>query len=85
MTLKSMSLDQLKPGQSGRILEVAGSGALRRRLLDLGFRKGEVVKFIKTAPLRDPLQVSLGNGHITIRKSEASLVQVEVLLGKSSE
>jgi ferrous iron transport protein B len=51
----------------------------------LGFRKGEVVKFIKTAPLRDPLQVSLGNGHITIRKSEASLVQVEVLLGMSSE
>ena len=80
-----MSLDQLKPGQCGTILEVAGSGAIRRRLLDLGFRKGEVVKFIKTAPLRDPLQVSLGNGHITIRKSEASLVQVEVLLSTVRE
>ncbi|SYZ74363.1 FeoA family protein [Candidatus Zixiibacteriota bacterium] len=81
-----MSLDQLKPGQAGRVLDIAGVGELRRRLLDLGLRRGEIVTMIKAAPLRDPLQVSLGYGHISIRRSEASLISVEVLLdGKGND
>lgn len=62
------------------MLEISGAGALRRRFLDLGLRRGEVVTMIKAAPLRDPLQVSLGYGHISIRRSEASLITVEVIL-----
>ena len=73
-----MSLDQLKPGEMGRVISVAGAGAIRRRLLDMGIRKGETIKMIKTAPLRDPLQISLTGGHISIRRSEASLIQVEI-------
>jgi Fe2+ transport system protein FeoA len=80
-----MSLDQLEPGQVGKILGVTGAGAIKRRLLDLGFRRGEVVTMIKSAPLKDPLQISIGNGHISIRRKEASLVTVEVLLGIDGE
>jgi Fe2+ transport system protein FeoA len=79
-----MSLDQLKPGQSGRVLAISGADQIRRRLLDLGIRRGEKVTMIKAAPLRDPLQVSLGFGHISIRRSEASLIAIEVLLDDSS-
>ncbi len=79
-----MSLDQLKPGQAGKVVGVAGIGAVKRRLLDMGIRRGEVVTVVKTAPLRDPIQVSLESGHISIRRSEASLVTVEVLLSGQS-
>ncbi len=80
-----MSLDQLKPGQSGKVLDVSGASALRRRLSDLGIRPGEIIKMIKSAPLRDPLQISLANSHVSIRRREASYVSIEVLLDVTGE
>ena len=74
-----VSLDALKPGQKGKVLNVNGKGPIRRRLLDLGFRAGEVVSIIKTAPLRDPLEIAINGGHFTIRRSEAAMVSIEVL------
>ena len=74
-----MSLNDLKPGQSGKVISVSGQGAIRRRLLDLGIRSGETIKMIKAAPLRDPLEISLGNGHISIRRSEAALIEIKVV------
>ncbi|HDL03245.1 MAG: hypothetical protein DRP46_09130 [Candidatus Zixiibacteriota bacterium] len=74
-----MSLNDLKPGQSGKVISVAGQGAIRRRLLDLGIRSGETIKMIKAAPLKDPLEISLGNGHISIRRSEAALIEIKVV------
>lgn len=74
-----MTLNDLKAGQSGKILKVSGNGPIRHRLLDLGIHFGEIVKIIKTAPLKDPLEISLGNGHITIRRSEAELIKIEPL------
>lgn len=76
---RPMSLNDLKPGQSGEVVHVAGAGALRRRLLDLGIRTGETIKMVKAAPLKDPLEISLGNGHISIRRSEAALIEIKVL------
>jgi ferrous iron transport protein A len=73
------SLRDLKPGQSGRIIKVEATGPIRRRLFDLGIRSGEIVRMIRIAPLRDPLEISLGNGHISLRRSEAALITVEVL------
>nr|MBN2278688.1 ferrous iron transport protein A [candidate division Zixibacteria bacterium] len=74
-----MSLNELKPGQMGRITRVAGIGPIRRRLLDLGIHPGETITMVKSAPLRDPLEVSLGNGHISICRSEAALITIEVI------
>jgi len=78
-----MSLNDLKPGQKGEVIGVAGAGAIRRRLLDLGIRNGETIKMIKAAPLKDPLEISLGNGHISIRRSEAALIEVKVVARKA--
>lgn len=74
-----VSLDVLGPGQSALVLHINGSGPIRRRLLDLGFRSGEKITVVKTAPFRDPLEIELNSGHFTIRRSEAALVSVEVL------
>lgn len=72
------SLNDMKPGQTGTILGIAGRGPVRRRLLDLGIRAGEMIKMIKAAPLKDPLEISLHNGHLSIRRSEAALIAVEI-------
>jgi len=74
-----MSLNDLKPGQMCEVIGVAGAGPIRRRLQDLGIRSGETIKMIKAAPLKDPLEISLGNGHISIRRSEAALIEIKVL------
>ena len=76
-----MNLNDLKPGQKAKVLMVAGNGPIRRRLLDMGIRAGEKIKMIKSAPLRDPIEISLGNGHISIRRREAVLIVVEILSG----
>jgi len=80
-----MSLDQLKPGEMGKVISIAGAVAVKRRLLDMGIHKGQTIKMIKAAPLRDPLQISLACGHISIRRSEASLIQVEILSDRFRE
>ncbi len=74
-----MSLNELKPGSTGKIVMVGGYGVTRRRLLEMGIRAGALVKMIKSAPLLDPLEISLGNGHISIRRAEAALISVDVL------
>jgi Fe2+ transport system protein FeoA len=69
-------LSSLSPGDAGIVTEITGEGAFRRRLLDMGFVEGAPVRVIKTAPLQDPIEYCIGGTHITLRKSEASLVLV---------
>jgi Fe2+ transport system protein FeoA len=74
-----MGLDKLRPGQKGKVIRVGGYGAIRRRLYDLGLHFGETIEMVKMAPLKDPLEISFGNGHISIRRSEAALITVELM------
>lgn len=74
-----MTLDELKPGQSGRITTIGVVGPLRRRLMDMGVLVGEEVKVIKVAPLGDPLEVSLKSYRLSLRRQEAQGIDVEVL------
>jgi len=72
-----MTLNDLHTGQGGTITKVAGTGSIRRRLLDLGIHSGEVIRVVKSAPLKDPLEISINNSHLTLRRSEAILINVE--------
>ena len=74
-----MTLDELKPGQSGRITTIGVVGPLRRRLMDMGVLVGEEVKVIKVAPMGDPLEVSLKSYRLSLRRSEAQGIDVEIL------
>jgi ferrous iron transport protein A len=74
-----MTLDELKPGESGRITTIGVVGPLRRRLMDMGVLVGEEVKVIKVAPMGDPLEVALKSYRLSLRRSEAQGINVEAL------
>lgn len=71
------SLDQLRPGERGRVVALAGGDALGQRLLEMGLFEGEEVEVIGFAPLGDPMEVRLRDYRLSLRRSEAARVQVE--------
>lgn len=71
-------LDEFKIGETGLIKKVEGEGRLRRRLFDMGVTPGATVYLRKKAPLGDPLEVTIRGYELTLRKSEACLVLLEV-------
>ena len=72
------TLDLFKIGETGRIVQVTGEGRLRRRLFDLGVTPGATIYLRKKAPLGDPLEVTIRGYELTLRKSEAELVVLEM-------
>ena len=73
-----MTLERLKPGGKGKILTVGGTGALRRRLLDMGLTPQTQVMVRKVAPMGDPIEIYLRGYELTLRKSEAENIEIEV-------
>lgn len=72
-----MTLDSIKPGQSGVISTIGGQGLLRRRLLDMGLTPNTRVKVRKVAPMGDPIELSLRSYILTIRKEEAAKIELK--------
>ena len=72
-----MTLDELKIGESGRILAVDGEGALRCRLLDMGLTPRARVTLQKVAPLGDPIEIRVRGYELTLRCDDARLIRVE--------
>lgn len=73
-----ITLDQIKPGNGGVILRVGGEGALRRRLLDMGLTPKTSVFVRKVAPMGDPMELYLRGYTLSIRKEDASKIEIEV-------
>lgn len=74
-----MDLSMLKPGERGRIAKIGAIGPLKRRLMDMGVLVGEEVKIEKIAPLGDPIEVTIKNYKLSLRKKEAQGIVVEVI------
>jgi ferrous iron transport protein A len=72
-----VTLDQLGQGQGGRVLRVGGRPAARRRLLELGVVRGEIISLQRAAPLGDPLEYVIKGYHLSLRKREAATITVE--------
>ena len=72
------NLDQFTVGESGVVLSVAGEGKIKRRLFDMGITPGADVYMRKKAPLGDPIEVRLRGYEVTLRKTEAACVVMEV-------
>ena len=72
----AVSLDALEAGRPARVMAVRGSGALARRLMEMGVVPGAPIRVIKAAPLGDPLEVRVRNYHLALRRSEAQTVSV---------
>ncbi len=71
-------LDEMKVGETGLIKTISGEGRIRRRLFDMGVTPGAEVYLRKVAPLGDPIEVTLRGYELTLRKSEAALISLEV-------
>ena len=70
-------LSQLSIGESGTVKKVNGTGALRRRLFDMGITPGAAIYLRKKAPFGDPIEISIRGYELTLRKSEAAQVEIE--------
>ena len=71
-------LDKFLVGETGLIRKVEGEGRLRRRLLDMGVTPNATVYLRKKAPLGDPIEITIRGYELTLRKTEAQLVILEV-------
>ena len=76
MTVKM--LNQLEPGERATIVKVGGERAVRRRILDMGVVKGAEIEAVRVAPLGDPIEFLIKGYNLSLRKSEAQQIQVEV-------
>lgn len=74
------TLDQLRPGQRGRVLSLQGDAAVTQRLLELGVLEGEEVEVLGFAPLGDPMEVRLGTARLTLRRRDASGIEVHEIV-----
>ena len=72
------TLDEFSIGETGIIKTVAGEGRIRRRLFDMGVTPGAEVLLRKKAPLGDPLEITIRGYELTLRKTEAACVTMEV-------
>jgi ferrous iron transport protein A len=72
-----MNLAMLKPGEKGRIAKMEAIGPLRRRLMDMGVLVGEEITVEKVAPLGDPIEITVKNYNLSLRKKEAEGILLE--------
>lgn len=75
---EAVSLDRLRAGAPARVLAVKGTGAVARRLMEMGVVPGAPVRVVKAAPLGDPLEVRVRNYHLALRRSEAQTISVVI-------
>ena len=71
-----MRLSELKTGESATIVKVMGHGGFRRRIMEMGFVRGQRVEVILNAPLKDPIEYKIMGYDISLRRSEADMVVV---------
>ena len=71
-----MKLSELRTGERGVIVKVNGHGSFRKRIIEMGFVKGNKVKVILNAPLRDPIEYEIIGYKISLRREEAAKIEV---------
>lgn len=71
------TLRDVKVGQTCTVSRLTGTGAIKRRIMDMGLTKGAEVYVRKVAPLGDPIEVTVRGYELSLRKDEAQNVEVE--------
>ena len=71
-------LNELKKGDRGKVVKIGGSGSAHRRLMDMGLIAGADLEMQGVAPLGDPIEIRVKGYRLSLRKSEAAGISVEV-------
>ncbi|ACZ12570.1 FeoA family protein [Sulfurospirillum deleyianum] len=74
-----MHLGELRKGQKCRLVNIHGAGKLKQKLLDMGFIFGADIEVVREAPLYDPMELRIQNYLVSLRRNEATLLEVKVL------
>ncbi len=76
----TLTLADMNSGQRFQIKKVRGQGEIRQRLIDLGFVKNETGIVLRQALLKDPIEIEIKGTRVSLRRSEARLIDVEALI-----
>lgn len=71
------TVDELKVSEAGKVVRIGSSGALRRRIIDMGITPGAIIIMRKVAPFGDPIEINVRGYELSIRKSEAKQIMVD--------
>ena len=71
------TLKQAKVGETVKVVKLTGPGAVKRRIMDMGITKGVEIFIRKVAPLGDPVEVTVRGYELSLRKDDASMIEVE--------
>lgn len=71
------TLKQAKVGETVKVVKLTGQGAVKRRIMDMGITKGVEISIRKVAPLGDPVEVTVRGYELSLRKDDASMIEVE--------
>ncbi len=64
-------------GETSKVVKIHGSGALKRRIMDMGITKGTDIYVRKVAPLGDPIEVTIRGYELSVRKEDADILEME--------
>ena len=79
------TLRDVKIGETAKVKKLHGEGAVKRRIMDMGITKGVEVYVRKTAPLGDPIEVTVRGYELSVRKADAEMVEVYEETGEAAK
>jgi ferrous iron transport protein A len=79
-----MNLREVQVGQTVKVVKVHGEGPVRRRIMDMGITKGQKIYVQKVAPLGDPIEITIRNYELSVRKADCEMIEVEPLVEELS-
>ena len=71
------TLNQVKVGETVKVTKIAGEGPIKRRIMDMGITKGVEIYVRKVAPLGDPVEITVRNYELSVRKADTAIIEVE--------
>ena len=73
------NLNDVKPGERCKVIKITSKGNLFKRITEMGLVAGTVIEIERVAPLGDPVEMKVKGYHLSLRKEEASKIEVEML------
>ena len=74
-----MTLREAEVGETVKVLKLNGEGPVKRRIMDMGITKGQTIYVRKVAPLGDPVEITIRNYELSVRKADCEMIDVETV------
>ena len=71
------TLRDVKVGETAEVIKIHGTGALKRRIMDMGITKGTQIYVLKVAPLGDPVEITVRGYELSLRKEDADILEMK--------